>query len=68
LSLAVALCLLGQKGKRGLLLLVLVSLGLTVCTGCGSVVQRSPTTVSTVTITATSGSLQPTATLNLTLN
>jgi hypothetical protein len=72
LSLSVALCLLGQKGKRGLLLLVLVSLGLGVCTGCGSVVQQSqstpPTTVSTVTITATSGSLQPTATLNLTLN
>jgi hypothetical protein len=71
-SLAVALCLLGRKRKRGLLLLVLVSLGLGMCTGCGGVVPESqPTsqsTVSTVTVTATGGSLQPTATLTLTLN
>jgi LysM repeat protein len=71
-SLAVALCLLGRKRKRGLLVLALVSLGLGMCTGCGGVVHESQpapqSTVSAVTVTATGGSLQQNATLTLTLN
>ena len=72
--LAVALCWFGWKKRRGLqmLPLVLVALGLSLCTGCSlGVWTNSPATTqataSTVTVIATSGSLQPTTSFTLTV-
>ena len=65
-ALAAGLCCLGwRKRWRGCLLLtcVLGTLGLTMLTGCGSGTHRSTTTV---TIVATGGSLQHTASFTLT--
>jgi len=67
-TLALALCLIGWRKRRGmrLLLLLLVSAcGIGMLSGCGSS-PKSPT-MATVTITATSGSLQQTATLAVTV-
>jgi hypothetical protein len=72
-TLAVALCLLGWKKRRvlPLMLLALVTLGLSICTGCGvgltPTSQAAKATVSTVTVIATSGSIQPTASFTLTV-
>ena len=72
--LAVAFCCLGWKKRRGLqmMLFVLVALGLSLCTGCSLGVWFNPqatteATASTVTVIATSGSLQPTASFTLTM-
>jgi hypothetical protein len=79
-TLAVAFCLLGFKKRRGLqtwLVLMIAGVGLGLLSACGDVTTRSsnqapgtpagPTT-STVTVTATSGSIQQTATVSLTVN
>jgi N-acetylneuraminic acid mutarotase len=82
-TLAVAFCLLGIRRRRGLqtwLLLMFAGAGLGLLSACGDVTTRSsnqapgtpgtpagPTT-STVTVTATSGSIQQTATVSLTVN
>jgi hypothetical protein len=73
-ALAVALCWFGWKKRRGLqiLLLVLVAFGLSLCTGCSLGVWSNPqastqATASTVTVIATSGSLQPTTSFTLTV-
>jgi flagellar basal body-associated protein FliL len=72
--LAVALCWFGWKKRRGLqmTLLVLIALGLSLCTGCSLGVWYTPQaatqdSASTVTVIATSGSLQPTTTFTLTV-
>ena len=73
-ALAVALCWFGWKKRRGLqmMLLVLVALGLSLCTGCSLGVWSNPqattqATASTVTVIATSGSQQPTTSFTLTV-
>ena len=71
-TLAIALCLLGWKKRRTLPMLALVVLALSVCNGCGlggnQVIKLTTnSTVSTVTVIATSGSLKPSTTLTLTL-
>jgi hypothetical protein len=74
--LAVTLCCFGWKKRRGLQLLplVLIALGLSLCIGCGAIVGVRSTsqattqaTSSTVTVIATGGSLQPTASFTLTV-
>jgi hypothetical protein len=67
---ALALCCLGWKKRRGARMLVLVAAagaGLSLCTGCGANVPIPPATTSTVTLVATDGSLGPTTTFSLTL-
>jgi N-acetylneuraminic acid mutarotase len=82
-TLAVAFCLLGIRRRRGLqtwLLLMFAGAGLGLLSACGDVTIRGsnqapgtpgtpagPTT-STVTVTATSGSIQQTAMVSLTVN
>jgi hypothetical protein len=72
---AVALFFFGWRKRRGLpiVMVALVALGLSLCTGCATGVfpnsqttQKTPLS-STVTVVATSGSLQPTANLTLTV-
>jgi hypothetical protein len=70
--LAVALCWFGWKKRRGLqmVLLMLVALGLSLCTGCSLGVWSNSqatgqATATTVTVIATSGSLQPTTNFTL---
>jgi len=67
-ALAVALCFLGWKKRRGVQLMLLLAvsvIGLVLFNGCdGS--SRTPVT-STVTVTAASGTLQQTATFSLTV-
>lgn len=72
-ALAVALCFIGWKKRRGLPMLVLLvvsAAGLSLLNGCGGAsfnsTTKSPVT-STVTVTATSGSLQHTTTFALTV-
>jgi hypothetical protein len=76
-ALAVALCLFGLKRRRGLPLLLLLAVtftGLALLSGCGSGTSGGagglkPTPViSTVTITATAGTLQQRALLSLSVN
>jgi hypothetical protein len=70
--LAAALCLLGWRRKRDWApLLLLIAVGLSVCTGCGAPLNLKPQvsnqpTVSTVTVSARAGTQQLTTT-NLTL-
>jgi hypothetical protein len=66
--LAVAFCCFGWKKRRGLRIvpLVLVALGLSLCTSC-SVGVWSTSPPSTVTVIATGGSLQPTTSFTLTV-
>jgi hypothetical protein len=71
--LALTLCLIGWKKRRGFtLLLALVAFGLSVCTGCNMPLAKfqatTQPTVSMVTVSAQAGS-QPliTTTLNLTV-
>jgi hypothetical protein len=72
-ALAVVLCCFGWKKRRGLqMLLALVALGLSLFTGCGGVIRldsqaATHTTTSTVTVIATGGSLQQTASFTLTV-
>jgi len=73
-ALAIAVCCIGWKKRRGLqmLMLAIVFLGLSLCTGCSLGVWSNPqatgqATASTVTVIATSGSLQPTASFTLTV-
>lgn len=70
-TLAAILCCFGLKKRRRLLMLLLLivsAAGLGLVTGCSSApVQVHPVT-STITITATSGSLQHTTTFTLTVN
>ena len=72
--LAVAFCWLGWRKKRGprVLLLVLGLFAASLCTGCGAIVltssqQVTQATTSTVTLIATSGSLQRSTSLTLTV-
>ena len=70
--LAVAFCCFGWKKRRALqVLAVLVAATLSMCSGCGGVIQLTPggstTQQQTVTVVATSGSLQQTATFTLTV-
>jgi N-acetylneuraminic acid mutarotase len=68
--LAVVLCCLGWKRRRRLQVLLLLAVsvaGLSLFNGCGGKASSQPTT-STVTVTATSGSLQHTAILSLMVN
>ena len=67
-ALAVALCFLGWKKRRGVQLMLLLAvsvIGLALFNGCGGS-SRTPVT-STVTVTAASGTLQQTATFSLTV-
>jgi hypothetical protein len=71
--LAVALCCFGWKKRRHLQMLVLLAVsvvGLCLLNGCGgatfSSTQRA--VISTVTVTATAGSLQHTTTFSITAN
>jgi hypothetical protein len=65
--LAIAFCCFGWKKRRGLHLLLLagVAVGLSLCTGCGSEVLPISATTSTVSVIATSGSMQPTTSFTL---
>jgi N-acetylneuraminic acid mutarotase len=72
-ALAVALCCLGWKKRRRLPMLLLLAVsvvGMGLLNGCGAspVVTSSEPVTSTVTVTATSGSLSHTATFSLTIN
>ena len=68
-ALALTLCCFGRKKQRRLqmLLLVGVAAGLSMCTGCGVQVSSTPSSISTVAVVATSGSLQPATSLTLTV-
>jgi N-acetylneuraminic acid mutarotase len=69
-ALAVAFCLLGWKRRRRLQMFVLLPVSLAVMTflaGCGASPPRQPVT-STVTVNATSGSLQHSTSFSLTVN
>jgi hypothetical protein len=72
--LAVALCCLGWKKRRRLPMLLLLAVsvvGMGLLNGCGGaspVVTSSQPVISTVTVTATSGSLSHTTTFSLTIN
>jgi hypothetical protein len=66
-ALAVALCFLGWKKRRGvqiMLLLAVSVIGLSLFNGCGGS-SKAPPVPSTVTVTATSGALQQNATFSL---
>jgi Chitobiase/beta-hexosaminidase C-terminal domain len=68
-TLALALCFLGFRKRRGvqiLLLAVISILGVTMLAGCGS--SGPGTTTSTATITATSGSISTKTTVSITMN
>jgi Chitobiase/beta-hexosaminidase C-terminal domain len=68
-TLALALCFLGFRKRRGvqiLLLAVISVLGVTMLAGCGS--SAAGTTTSTATITATSGSISSKITVSVTMN
>ncbi|HEX5285243.1 MAG TPA: chitobiase/beta-hexosaminidase C-terminal domain-containing protein [Bryocella sp.] len=68
-TLAVALCFLGFRKRRGvrvLLLAVVSVLGVTMLAGCGS--SAPGTTTSTATITATAGSISSKTTVSITMN
>jgi drug/metabolite transporter (DMT)-like permease len=68
-TLALALCFLGFRRRRGIqvvLLAVISVLGVSMLAGCGS---SSPgTSTSTVTVTATAGSISSKATVSVTMN
>jgi hypothetical protein len=67
-TLALALCFLGWRKRRSLqvmLVMVISVFGLTMLSGCGS--STTPSTTATVTVTATSGALQQTTSLSLTV-
>jgi hypothetical protein len=69
-TLAALLCCLGWKKRRPLQMMVLLMagvIGLGLLNGCGSSSKPQPTT-STITVTATSGALQQTTTISLTVN
>jgi hypothetical protein len=67
------LCCLGWKKRRRLQMLLLLSvslIGLSLLNGCGtqSTPHSTPATTATITVTATSGSLQQSTTVLLTVN
>ena len=67
---AFAVCLLGWKKRRGVFLalaLIAGAIGVTQLTGCGSNSSKPPT-ASTVVVTATSGSITQTISLQVTVN
>jgi Pro-kumamolisin, activation domain len=69
-TLAALLCCLGWKKRRPLQLILLLMtgvIGLGLLNGCGGSSKPQPTT-STITVTATSGALQQTTTISLTVN
>ena len=68
-TLALALCFLGFRKRRGiqiLLLAVISVLGVTMLSGCGS--SGPGTSTSTVTVTATAGSISTKTTVSVTMN
>jgi hypothetical protein len=73
-ALAVVLCCFGWKKRRRLSMLVLLAVSvasMSLLNGCGAssiIVSDPPPVTSTVTVTATSGSLSHTATFSLTVN
>jgi hypothetical protein len=73
-ALAVALCCFGWKKRRRLQMLLLVAMsiaGLSLLNGCGgggATIYAPPVTVSTITVTATSGPLSHATTFTLTVN
>jgi hypothetical protein len=73
-ALAVAFCCLGWKKRRRLQMMLLLAVGiagLSLLNGCGGASATVSTTqpvLSTVTVTATSGSLTHTTTFSLTVN
>jgi hypothetical protein len=73
-TLAVALCCIGWKKRRRLQMLLLLAVsvaGLSLLNGCGGaspIVSSSVPVISTVTVTAASGSLSHTTTFSLTVN
>jgi hypothetical protein len=69
-ALALVFCCFGWKRRRGLhglLPVIAVAIGLGLCTGCGVEGRSIVADTSTVTVIATNGSLQPSASLMLTL-
>ena len=67
-TLALALCFFGWRKRRGVQILLVVAIGVfgfSLLSGCSTSPKLS--SMSTVTVTATSGSLQQTATLSLTI-
>jgi hypothetical protein len=70
-ALAVALCCFGWKKRRRLQMLVLLAVsvaGLSLLTGCGGSSAPVQPVTSTITVTATSGSLSHSTTFSLTVN
>jgi hypothetical protein len=68
-TMALALCFLGFRRRRGIqvLLLAIISvLGMSMVAGCGS--STPGTSTSTVTVTATAGSISSKATVSVTMN
>jgi hypothetical protein len=64
--LAATLCFYGWKRRRGLsVLIALLAVGLSTCTGCGVSMPLSPSqpVISTVSITATAGNQQSVTTM-----